>query len=879
VSSARAALTPVDHLDAHAGYSSVWGYTATIPTTRDFALVATSAGTAIVDISTPGAAAEVAFVPGAPGAKRACRTYVNAAYIASSEDGGLQIVSLDDPTAPILVATSPVISRASAFSVDPLLKRLYAAGTDVGVAVLDIADPAAPMLIASYGDAPLEDVFYDTGLVYGGAQYGLAVLDVSGLPSVFLKAWVAYAGNAPAGVWVGEDRRFAYSIDRQPGGRVATISLSPIQNAIRVGTFELAGDPEARPESIVASAENVFVPWGRAGLVVLDVSDPYHPEEIDRFVPPPADRGDTPGLGAVSVFPFASNALVCMTDTDAGLYVLTMTPSVGILEGTLSSAADDTPALSTTISVVGKDKSTVTNNDGTFHLRLAPGEYRVRFTRPDRFQADSTDVVITAGETTTADRALEPFPSGTLRGAVTRNPGPVRMGSAAHPEGTIISFLDAPLPPMVVFDQTYFRPFLPAGTYLIEANEFGYNPVQVEVTVSAGVTTVHDFVLNGVLYSDKFEVDSGWTVGAPDDGATAGVWERVDPLETGGGLVQPMNDESPSPGILAFITGNGAAGDWIDENDVDGGTTSLVSPIYDLSLVEEPIVRYYRWFSNNASWLAEGPDEDTFVLEASNDGGASWSTISTSTRTQLFWREQTHVVSHTITPTAQTRFRFRVSDTGRPSIVEAGVDDFVIYSGAGLMQLPVTPIAFENVSLHATREGSVVLEWIAEGAYAFFAIERAIGQEPAREIGTIGSTGEAFHRYVDAAAPAGELEYWIVGYPANGGVPERAGPLAVRVAPVSPAAIDMRSAPNPFSRAVRIDVAVSGSGNRPAELIVYDVAGRRVRAIFSGTLPPGPHSWTWDGRNAAGARLGPGIYTARLRVGNQGTEEKVVLLD
>jgi hypothetical protein len=882
-STALAAISVQSHLDEHTGYSGLWGYSMTEPVPREFALVGTSTGTAIVETTIPTAATEVAFVAGAASNERVCRTYVNVAYIAAATDGGLQIVSLTDPTAPVLVATSPAISRARALSVDPLLKRLYATGTENGVTVLDIENPAAPVVLATYDEQSLEDAFYDTGLLYGGAGYGLAILDMSGLPAISLKAWVTYAGNAPSGLWLSEDRRFVYSIDRKPGGRLAAITLTPILSATRVGTYEIPSDEAAQPESIVLEGETAYVPWGSAGLVLVDVSDPRNPQEIDRFTPSPRERdgaGSGSGLGAVRVYPFAAAEILYLTDTEAGLYVLDAAPEVGIIEGTLTSSADKLPAQSTLVRVPDAGKSITTENDGTYHLRLPAGDHRVFFTRPDRFFPDSLDVTILAGETLVVDRALDPLPYGTLRGGVTRLPSPdrARTGQAAHPEGTIISFLNAPFSPIVVFDQTYFRPFLPAGTYLIEANEFGYNPVQVEVTVNAGVTTIHDFTISGVEYSDKFESESGWVVGAPDDDATAGIWERGDPIGTGAGFVQPTNDESPSPGILAFVTGNGAVGDWIDANDVDGGTTTLTSPMYDLSAIDAPIVRYYRWFCNNASWTSEAPDGDSFRFEGSSDGGASWVPISSETRTQLFWREQTYVVGDYLTPSAQTRFRFRVSDEGIPSIVEAGVDDFVIYSGGDLVQLPVTPIAFDAVSVHSPRPGVVHVRWTAEGGYEAFAIER--GARGGTEIvgWVVGHAGRTDYAFTDTGAPPGAAAvYWIVGH-ADDGATERVGPLPVRVLDGEGFLPVLSVAPNPTSGMTRVDLQVPAGGSSRVRLELFDVAGRRVRLLFDGMAPSGPLSLPWDGRDEAGRPVTAGVYVYRLEAGDRDVEQKLIVL-
>jgi len=68
--------------------------------------------------------------------------------------------------------------------------------------------------------------------------------------------------------------------------------------------------------------------------------------------------------------------------------------------------------------------------------------------------------------------------------------------------------------------------------------------------------------------------------------------------------------------------------------------------------------------------------------------------------------------------------------------------------------------------------------------------------------------------------------------------------------------------PNPFNpmTTLRFDLPVMGR----ARLEVYDVAGRRVRALLDADLPTGSHEAAWDGRDASGRGMASGSYFARL---------------
>jgi len=88
---------------------------------------------------------------------------------------------------------------------------------------------------------------------------------------------------------------------------------------------------------------------------------------------------------------------------------------------------------------------------------------------------------------------------------------------------------------------------------------------------------------------DDAESPAGWTVGAPGDTATTGIWENGAPTFTG---AQPAADHTPAPGTNCWITG--AFGASLGDNDVDGGRTTLTTGDYDLSGGDADARRHQR---------------------------------------------------------------------------------------------------------------------------------------------------------------------------------------------------------------------------------------------------------------------------------------------
>ncbi len=172
------------------------------------------------------------------------------------------------------------------------------------------------------------------------------------------------------------------------------------------------------------------------------------------------------------------------------------------------------------------------------------------------------------------------------------------------------------------------------------------------------------------MLRDDVEADLGWTLGAAGDDATTGLWIRADPVGTS---YQPEYDHTPDPGVLCFVTGNGAPGGSAGDQDVDGGKTTLLSPLFDLEGASWAGLSYWRWYTDETS------HDDDFLVDISNDGGASWVSLEIVADSAYPWVKAVFDDLGTILPlTSQMRLRFIASDTGSGSLVEALIDDFEV---------------------------------------------------------------------------------------------------------------------------------------------------------------------------------------------------------
>ena len=119
---------------------------------------------------------------------------------------------------------------------------------------------------------------------------------------------------------------------------------------------------------------------------------------------------------------------------------------------------------------------------------------------------------------------------------------------------------------------------------------------------------------------------------------------------------------------------------------IDGGTqgspphaknggpmgTWLLTPVLDLA-GGDAIVTYNRWMFHDGIGLLE-----SLSVEVSNDGGGSWTEVESVQTTDAAWQSASFVVSSFVEPTAEVQVRFGISDVPNDSVVEAGVDDFLV---------------------------------------------------------------------------------------------------------------------------------------------------------------------------------------------------------
>jgi hypothetical protein len=354
---------------------------------------------------------------------------------------------------------------------------------------------------------------------------------------------------------------------------------------------------------------------------------------------------------------------------DAYAACLAVMHGYGNLAGGVQETGSGLPLEGATVSVAALQRTALSQEGGAFDLKHLPaGEYEIA-THLFGYEPDTSTVTITHEGNTNLVVSLVSEPRGYLRGQV------VQAGQGI--EGFLVSVLDAPVEPrMTDAAGGFFFDELPARSYDLSLGRFGWTLGLATVTVAEGDTTTYAYTpLPGA--ADDFEYDQAWTVGVPSDEAFFGIWEVADPNATYyiGNMVAPEDDHTPN-GVRAYVTENQPAGANRFVGDVDGGRTTLLSPVFDATATNHPSLVYHRWFHNSSGY----PQDQQFRVDVSSDGGQTWTNVETLDETRNSW-ERMEIPFHLygIAVTDQMQVRFVAEDIAwQAAVVEAAVDDVEI---------------------------------------------------------------------------------------------------------------------------------------------------------------------------------------------------------
>jgi len=82
--------------------------------------------------------------------------------------------------------------------------------------------------------------------------------------------------------------------------------------------------------------------------------------------------------------------------------------------------------------------------------------------------------------------------------------------------------------------------------------------------------------------------------------------------------------------------------------------------------------------------------------------------------------------------------------------------------------------------------------------------------------------------------------------------------------------------PNPFNPQTVLEFSLPQA--MAAELVVYDVRGKLIKTLATGSHGAGTHEVTWLGDDEGGRRVSSGVYLVRFAAGSTTESQRVLLV-
>jgi len=312
-------------------FSGCWGYVA--PDGREYAILGTYTGTAIIDITDSANVREIVHITGPSSIWREMRTWGTYAYVVSEGGGGTQIIDLSQLPDTAWRVTSFTYTSGSnntsrAHTIEIFDGYMYLNGcanwSPGGIVMFNLNNPIAPAFEGVYTQRYIHDSYTRNDTIFGAAIYGGGGIDIidariKSSPSVIAR--ITYTGSGTHNTWVTKDRRYVISTDEigttQKNLKFWDLSGLPIPPSTPAAIYTY--NPADIVHNVTVRGDYAYVAWYTAGLVVVDITNPTSPQTAGWYDTYPGSSGSYNGVWAV--YPYFPSGKIIVSDMQTGLYI------------------------------------------------------------------------------------------------------------------------------------------------------------------------------------------------------------------------------------------------------------------------------------------------------------------------------------------------------------------------------------------------------------------------------------------------------------------------------------------------------------------------------------------------------------------------------
>lgn len=666
------------HIDFGEGGSGIWGHTDA--NGIEYAVIGTRQAIRILSLEDPANPVERLVIPGATNNWREMRSWGNYIYVTTEGPDGVTIIDATNaptqftwkrwkPSIPNTVADT--LRTVHSINMDTL-GFMYLNGHNVnrqGIIICDLnKDPYNPEIVSNMGDVYTHDCYANANYLFtADLNNGVGIYDITNRSDPQFLTRFQTPNVFAHNVWTNPEGTVLYTTDEVSGAYLASYDISDINNIQFLDKYRNEDSQIGRviPHNTYAVGQHAITSWYTDGILIQDMTRPQNIVKVGEYDTYLNDASLPQGgnwfYGCWGVYAHFASGTVIGSDINSGLWVFKPTyQRACYLEGNARAVDIDGavfPIAGASIKIItDRAAADVTNGSGDYKTGLlVPGTYKVRFEHPD-YGVDTVEVVLNTAEVTIQDFIFQAnFISGRV---IDKNGEPIANAGIQLENTGSGTYLDGTTSATGQFKLPVSR----EANYLIRAAAWGYKGIEFETQDKEDLTIILE-----PGYEDDFFADLGWI---NSEKSAAGNWERAVPQGT---LFQnkksnPDQDVNDDLGKFAYLTGNGGTNPG--DNDVDGGSTVLTSPIIDAQGADSLKGSFAYWFYNDGG---SGNPNDYFSVHL--DNGITSTPILEEMVSASEWRNfQFAFDKNQVLMTDNMKLVVKAEDIAPGHLVEAGID-------------------------------------------------------------------------------------------------------------------------------------------------------------------------------------------------------------
>jgi choice-of-anchor B domain-containing protein len=384
---------------------------------KEYALVGTSKGLSIVDVSNPKKPFLRYQIPMPNSNWREIKTWKDFAYVVTeAPNSGLYIIDLRQLPDTVLYKTwhgdgayaGQVVTNHTLTIDDGYLYLFGGHFVAQGVVICDLSDPWNPTITGQYNANYIHDGYVRNDTLWGAEMYAgqFSVIDVKDKTNPKLLAVQPTPGAFNHNTWLSDDGQTLYTTDEVLNAPLTAFDIRDLRNVKLLDVYYPSLDP-SREVHNVRSIDNYLINPSYGGQ--LSLVDARFPDNLIELA--------IVKLGSSMVWdanPYLPSGTIIATAKNEGLFLYKPVYQRGAyLHGIVTDASTGQPLFDATVTIIETGAADMSEYDGVFKTGSAKsGRYTVEVEKYGFELQTLHNIALTNGQITALNIAMQPV--GTL---------------------------------------------------------------------------------------------------------------------------------------------------------------------------------------------------------------------------------------------------------------------------------------------------------------------------------------------------------------------------------------------------------------------------------------------------------------------------------